>query len=197
MGHSSLPYVVTRAPARNELFGDFVHAEVVVHEHLDLQLIAHQVVRKGRPKPAVYDHDGPVGYAIHTHTEMFRQQIVRLPGELDATKGNRRGDEEHRTAGCLRRTYERWHFRFGVSSNLRGDVSEVEVLQADGLGQLRVRRAFLSLQPSKQCYCQFARSHVIFVCFDRARAASYHFCWNDFQAVSPALVNFESASDPI
>lgn len=72
MGHDRLPYVVTRAPARNELFGDFVNAEVVVHEHLDLQLIAHQVVRKGRPKPAVYDHDGPVGYAVHTHTEMFR-----------------------------------------------------------------------------------------------------------------------------
>lgn len=164
MGHGRLPYVVTRAPARNELFGDFVNAEVVVHEHLDLQLIAHQVVRKGRPKPAVYDHDGPVGYAVHTHTEMFRQEIVRLPGKLDATKGNRCSDKEYRTTGCLRRTYERRHFRFGVACDLRGNLSEVDVLLADGLGQLCVRRAFLSLQPSA-CYCQSLARDLV---FDRA-----------------------------
>lgn len=79
MAFQRLANVVARAPASDKFLASFIYTEVVVHQHLNLQLIAHEVVSVSGAQAAVNDHHGPVGDAVHAHADMFGEEVVRFP----------------------------------------------------------------------------------------------------------------------
>lgn len=110
MALQSLAHVVARAPCGNKLLGSLVYAEVVVHQHLNLQLIAHEVVGVSGAEAAIDDYHGPVGDAVHAHADMFGKKIVCLSRELKPAECNGCCDQENRTARRLRCAYQWRHF---------------------------------------------------------------------------------------
>jgi hypothetical protein len=112
MALQRLAYVVARAPGRYELLSSFIYAKVVVHQHLNLQLIAHKVVSVSGSQAAIHDHYSPVGDTVHAHADMLGEKVVRLSGEFKPAECDWCCDQEDCAPRCLRCAYQWGYFGF-------------------------------------------------------------------------------------
>lgn len=95
-----LPHIVTAGPGGDELWRDLVHPEVVLSQHVECELVAHEVVRPALAVSAVDDAQCPVADAAHAHADVAGEQVIRAARDLERAKGDGRGDEEDGPVGC-------------------------------------------------------------------------------------------------
>lgn len=126
-----LPNIVTTTPVPHRLALNLIHPKVIPPQHTQLQPITHQIIAPARAQAPVHHTHRPVTHTLQTHPHVPRQQLVRPLRELEAAKGDGRGDEEDGSGGGLRCVSQRLHLREGWAGDFGGDEVEERGFLAD------------------------------------------------------------------